>query len=216
MSNESWAVLKDAGIVAIALISLCVSVLTAVATSRWRPKPFLQFRFDETSGNFEHLDENGFLDRAKISKYGVLVMNINDLLKQPTGDQSTDDQQMRRGQLITIVNHGSGPAFDVEIHLDIPGESSAARLLLGDLVVVRKAQMMPGDTAEFIITDDLKFGTAVKGIRRWEGLDVWGVGVQHDVESLIAWGTWREPPKNRKLRRRDFSYDAHSKMGDWV
>lgn len=216
MSPELWPVLKDVGTVGIALLSLCVAVTTAVASSRWRPKPFLQFRFDETSGHFEHLDANGFLDRAKISKYGVLVMNINDLLNQPKEDPSADDQQMRRGQLITIVNHGSGPAFDVEIHLDIPEESSAAKHLLGDLVVVRRAQMLPGDTAEFIITDDLKFGTAVKGVRRWEGLDVWGVGVQHDVEALIAWGTWREPPKNHKLRRRDFSYDAHSRMGDWI
>ena len=216
MSTESWAVLKDVGIVSVAFIALCISILTAVATSRWRPRPFIQFRFDETAGNFEHLDPDGFLDRAKISKYGVVVVNINDLLKQPAEAPTTDDKRMRTGQLITIVNHGSGPAFDVEVHLDIPKESTAARLLLGDLVVVRKAQMLPGDTAEFVITDDLKFGTAVKGTRRWEGLDVWGVGVQHDVDSLIAWGTWREPPKNRKLRRRNFSYDARSRMGDWI
>ncbi|MDR6611233.1 hypothetical protein [Leifsonia sp. 1010] len=211
MTGADWDVVKNVATVVIASLALLVSVAVAVQASKWRPRPYLQFRFDQTAGHIEQLDLDGFLDRAHIATSGVVMVNITDFWNQPT-----DSEQVIPGYHVTVANHGSGPAYDVELHIDIPGETSSARMLLGDIVVVRKTVLKEGEEAAFVMSDDIKYGTSFAGRRRWEGLEVWGIGVESDGVKQIGWLTWREPPRNKKVRKRKLEYPNGKRMGEWV
>ncbi|GAA5032511.1 hypothetical protein ACFQRL_04420 [Microbacterium fluvii] len=210
MTAESWAVLKDVGTIAIAFLSLVVALGVAVQASKWRPRPLLQFRFDQSAGRVEKADLETFLDRAEIAKSGVVMVNAYDFMTQPE-----EVEDYRAGLLVTIANHGNGPAFDVELHVDIPRDTSAAHMALGDLTVIRRSQLLAGEDAKVVLAEDLKYGTPMKGGGRWTDLDVWGIKPATDGE-LVGWLTWREPPRTKKVRRRKIKHTNKTEMGDWV
>ena len=143
-----------------------------------------------------------------MSKLGGMVINATDLGWPP-------DDTLQPGLHVTVANHGNAPAFNVEFHLWAAGDRSAISLAVGELLALRKPQLPAGEEATFILADDLKFGSAVKGLGRWEGIDVWGRGVEKpDRTTLRGALTWREPPRLKKERRRNVEH-PRAELSTW-
>lgn len=207
---EDWTNLIAAASLIVALGSLVVSVAVGIRASRWRPRPFLRCRIDVTAGRYEQVDVQEMLDKGQVSIHGVMLLNIEDVAQV----SASESDKLHRGLLVTVVNHGNAPAFDVEVRLAAPSDRSAATLMFGDFAVLRRPQMAAGDEISFVVADDLQFGTVVKGAGRWEGMEVWGARVEapHGTE-LEAQLTWREPPKLNRQMQRAISHPAKAEVG---